>query len=141
MIVNKQEKKGGDSFKTNMMKKYVDMPYLMNEISQNILLESSSTLKSCYRQMIRLRQMDTILQNAQRQGRISFYMCCRGEESIHFVSNTVVTKFEFYSNWIISNKHLVFVSKIIQGICICIDIKRYYICSIPRTRHSHVERI
>jgi 2-oxoisovalerate dehydrogenase E1 component alpha subunit len=28
--------------------------------------------------------MDTILQNAQRQGRISFYMTCRGEEAIHF---------------------------------------------------------
>jgi 2-oxoisovalerate dehydrogenase E1 component alpha subunit len=27
--------------------------------------------------------MDTILQNAQRQGRISFYMTCTGEEAIH----------------------------------------------------------
>lgn len=34
--------------------------------------------------MVRLQQMDTILQNAQRQGRISFYMTCRGEEAIHF---------------------------------------------------------
>lgn len=33
--------------------------------------------------MIRLRQMDNIMQNAQRQGRISFYMTCRGEEAIH----------------------------------------------------------
>jgi 2-oxoisovalerate dehydrogenase E1 component alpha subunit len=33
--------------------------------------------------MVRLREMDTILQNAQRQGRISFYMTCTGEEAIH----------------------------------------------------------
>lgn len=36
--------------------------------------------------MIRLRQMDDVLQNSQRQGRISFYMTCRGEESIHLGS-------------------------------------------------------
>jgi 2-oxoisovalerate dehydrogenase E1 component alpha subunit len=30
--------------------------------------------------------MDMILQNAQRQGRISFYMTCRGEEAIHIGS-------------------------------------------------------
>ena len=41
--------------------------------SKNILLRA-------HRQIIRLREMDTILQNAQRQGRISFYMTCRGEE-------------------------------------------------------------
>jgi 2-oxoisovalerate dehydrogenase E1 component alpha subunit len=34
--------------------------------------------------MARLREMDKILQNAQRQGRISFYMTCQGEEAIHF---------------------------------------------------------
>ena len=33
--------------------------------------------------MIRLRVMDDILLAAQRQGRISFYMACRGEEAIH----------------------------------------------------------
>jgi 2-oxoisovalerate dehydrogenase E1 component alpha subunit len=36
-----------------------------------------------YRQTIRLREMDTVLLNAQRQGRISFYMTCTGEEAIH----------------------------------------------------------
>jgi 2-oxoisovalerate dehydrogenase E1 component alpha subunit len=45
---------------------------------------STNTLMRAHIQMIRLRQMDTILQNAQRQGRISFYMTCRGEEAIHF---------------------------------------------------------
>ena len=30
--------------------------------------------------------MDTILQNAQRQGRISFYMTCRGEEVRKYVA-------------------------------------------------------
>lgn len=42
-----------------------------------------NTLLRAYNLMIRLREMDTILQNAQRQGRISFYMTCRGEEAIH----------------------------------------------------------
>jgi 2-oxoisovalerate dehydrogenase E1 component alpha subunit len=36
--------------------------------------------------MIRLRKMDTILHNAQRQGRISFYMTQHGEEAIHMGS-------------------------------------------------------
>ena len=36
--------------------------------------------------MIRLRAMDYILLNAQRQGRISFYMTCSGEEAIHIGS-------------------------------------------------------
>ena len=42
-------------------------------------VESRNTLKRAHRQMIRLREMDKILQNAQRQGRISFYMTCTGE--------------------------------------------------------------
>lgn len=33
--------------------------------------------------MVRLREMDDILHNAQRQGRISFYLTCTGEEAIH----------------------------------------------------------
>lgn len=44
---------------------------------------STNTLMRAHRQMIRLREMDTIFQNVQRQGRISFYMTCRGEEGIH----------------------------------------------------------
>lgn len=44
---------------------------------------SKNTLLRAYTQMVRLREMDKILQNAQRQGRISFYMTCRGEEAIH----------------------------------------------------------
>lgn len=47
---------------------------------------SKNTLLRAHRQIVRLREMDTILQNAQRQGRISFYMTCRGEEAIHFGS-------------------------------------------------------
>lgn len=41
-----------------------------------------NTLLRAYRQMIRLRKMDTILHNAQRQGRISFYMTHHGEEGL-----------------------------------------------------------
>jgi 2-oxoisovalerate dehydrogenase E1 component alpha subunit len=63
------------------------------EFEQNVLLQPSknpfadtnthNTLTRAYRQMVRLRQMDEILLNAQRQGRISFYMACRGEEAVH----------------------------------------------------------
>ena len=38
------------------------------------------------KQMIQLRTMDTLLLEAQRQGRISFYMTSTGEEAIHFGS-------------------------------------------------------
>jgi 2-oxoisovalerate dehydrogenase E1 component alpha subunit len=48
--------------------------------------QNDNTLMRAYRHMIRLREMDNILQNAQRQGRISFYMTCLGEESIHIGS-------------------------------------------------------
>lgn len=41
---------------------------------------SKNTLMRVYRQMVRLREMDTLFQNVQRQGRISFYMTCHGEE-------------------------------------------------------------
>lgn len=47
---------------------------------------STNTLLRAHRQMIRLRKMDTILHNAQRQGRISFYMTQHGEEAIHMGS-------------------------------------------------------
>lgn len=69
-------------------------PNYAAEIDNNALLfpsrhnyadiESNDTLYRAYTQMIRLREMDKILQNAQRQGRISFYMTCQGEEAIHF---------------------------------------------------------
>lgn len=36
--------------------------------------------------MVRLRTMDALLYEAQRQGRISFYMTSTGEEAIHFGS-------------------------------------------------------
>ena len=49
-------------------------------------LMNSNTLLRAHRQMIRLRKLDTILHNAQRQGRISFYMTQHGEEAIHFGS-------------------------------------------------------
>jgi len=48
--------------------------------------QSDNTLLRAHRQMIRLRKMDTILHNAQRQGRISFYMTHHGEEAIHMGS-------------------------------------------------------
>lgn len=46
--------------------------------------DSKDTMNRLLRHMLRLREMDSIFQNAQRQGRISFYLTCRGEEGIHF---------------------------------------------------------
>lgn len=72
-----------------------------HEISQSGLLEASrhpypdtgstNTLLRAHRQMIRLRQLDDIMLNAQRQGRISFYMTCRGEEAIHMGAASALT--------------------------------------------------
>ena len=71
-------------------------PLHADEVEQNRLLfpskypyadtDSDNTLHRAYTQMVRLREMDKILQNAQRQGRISFYMTCHGEEAIHIGS-------------------------------------------------------
>lgn len=36
-----------------------------------------------YQHMVRIHYLDDILYNAQRQGRISFYMQAQGEEAIH----------------------------------------------------------
>jgi 2-oxoisovalerate dehydrogenase E1 component alpha subunit len=68
-------------------------PFQAHEINSSGLLRTASnpypdtnsnnSLLRAHRQLIRLRMMDTILQNAQRQGRISFYMTCTGEEAIH----------------------------------------------------------
>lgn len=55
-------------------------------------VQSRNTLLRAHLQMVRLREMDAILQNAQRQGRISFYMTCRGEEAIHIGSASALTR-------------------------------------------------
>lgn len=45
-------------------------------------LEEELALKM-YQMMVRVQYLDDILYNAQRQGRISFYMQANGEEAIH----------------------------------------------------------
>lgn len=65
---------------------YPDMPLKEGEED-----DAKNTLLRAHRQMIRLRQMDTILHNAQRQGRISFYMTHHGEEAIHMGSASALT--------------------------------------------------
>ncbi len=47
---------------------------------------SNETLVHMYKTMIRLETMDTILYNAQRQGRVSFYMTNYGEEAVQIGS-------------------------------------------------------
>lgn len=44
--------------------------------------DTANLLLKCHQYMIRLKEMDDVLLNAQRQGRISFYLTCRGEEAI-----------------------------------------------------------
>lgn len=43
-----------------------------------------------YKQMVMLNSMDKILYESQRQGRISFYMTCYGEEATHFGTATAL---------------------------------------------------
>lgn len=79
-----------NKFRSNLQQMY---PMHAEEFAHNGLLhpaprdfqdvQSNNTLLRSFRQMVRLRQMDDILLNAQRQGRISFYMTSRGEEAIH----------------------------------------------------------
>jgi 2-oxoisovalerate dehydrogenase E1 component alpha subunit len=52
---------------------------------------SNNTLLRAHQLLVRLRTMDTILQNAQRQGRISFYLTCTGEEAIHMGAASALT--------------------------------------------------
>jgi len=79
------------TFRASLGERY---PNQSSEIERNGLLllsklvytdtNSKDTLKRLLRHMLRLREMDTVYQNAQRQGRVSFYLTCRGEEGIHF---------------------------------------------------------
>mmetsp|Transcript_473 Transcript_473/g.737 ORF Transcript_473/g.737 Transcript_473/m.737 type:complete len:560 (-) Transcript_473:129-1808(-) len=68
---------------------YPDMP--LNKEEAEAADDVKNTLLRAYRQMIRLRKMDTILHNAQRQGRISFYMTHHGEEAIHMGSASALS--------------------------------------------------
>ena len=53
---------------------------------------SDEQIVGMYRTMIRLETMDDILYNAQRQGRVSFYMTNFGEESIQIGSAAAMTE-------------------------------------------------
>jgi len=92
--------KEGDlgALRTHVMQHH---PFLGSEFSRNPLLQpadndypdlaTKNTLLRAHRQIVRLREMDSILQSAQRQGRISFYMTCRGEEAIHIGAAAALT--------------------------------------------------
>jgi 2-oxoisovalerate dehydrogenase E1 component alpha subunit len=63
----------------------------MNEKGQFIksdyqLIHSNETLIKMYKTMVTLNVMDQIFYDAQRQGRISFYMTAFGEEATHIGS-------------------------------------------------------
>ncbi len=57
---------------------------LVNKPSRKFINEETAV--SLYEVMIRLHTMDYIFYDAQRQGRISFYMTSYGEEAIHIGS-------------------------------------------------------
>eukprot|EP00590_Aulacoseira_subarctica_P002321 CAMPEP_0172420898 /NCGR_PEP_ID=MMETSP1064-20121228/7207_1 /TAXON_ID=202472 /ORGANISM="Aulacoseira subarctica , Strain CCAP 1002/5" /LENGTH=455 /DNA_ID=CAMNT_0013161041 /DNA_START=151 /DNA_END=1518 /DNA_ORIENTATION=- len=61
-------------------------------LSQNALYTDPALLQRALVIITRLRQMDDLLLNAQRQGRISFYMSCRGEEAIHVGAASALDK-------------------------------------------------
>ena len=50
------------------------------------------TIVEIYRKMVTLNMMDNILYDAQRQGRISFYMTNYGEEATHFGSAAALVR-------------------------------------------------
>eukprot|EP00804_Cyclotella_cryptica_P002361 CCRYP_004068-RA/>CCRYP_004068-RA protein AED:0.35 eAED:0.38 QI:289/0/0.5/1/1/1/2/0/496 len=97
----------------NIVKPKDDVPrgiwpvFRMMEIRSSALLHPSAheypdmttnphnTLLRAHRQMIRLRKMDTILHNAQRQGRISFYMTHHGEEGLLIGSASALNSKDF----------------------------------------------
>ena len=63
-------------------------------VSEKYAPESVFNKSSClamYRTMQRLSVMDNVFLNAQRQGRISFYMTSSGEEATHIGSATALT--------------------------------------------------
>lgn len=80
------------NLRKNLLERHVDRQSFISQSdlfqpSQNVYSDvpdehSRNTLLRCHRTIIRLREMDDILLNAQRQGRISFYLTCRGEEAM-----------------------------------------------------------
>lgn len=87
------------AFRASLCQKY---PYLSSEIERNGLFHpsdveytdthSKDTLRRLLRLMLRLREMDNTFQNAQRQGRISFYLTCRGEEAMHLGATSALER-------------------------------------------------
>mmetsp|Transcript_22323 Transcript_22323/g.31538 ORF Transcript_22323/g.31538 Transcript_22323/m.31538 type:complete len:446 (-) Transcript_22323:113-1450(-) len=51
---------------------------------------SNEQLVEMYSCMVQLNAMDNVFYNAQRQGRVSFYMTCYGEEAIHIGSAAAI---------------------------------------------------
>ena len=75
----------------NIYKSYAETSASIGESKLSTQNDKNVTLLRAHRIMTRLREMDDILLNAQRQGRISFYLTCRGEEGIHIGSAAALT--------------------------------------------------
>lgn len=82
--------------------------------------------------MVRIHSLDDVLYNAQRQGRISFYMQAAGEEAIH------VGKAHFHH--VVSNsRHYFFL--VFFRLCFCSFQQGHGFCSVQRAGCTAVERI
>ncbi len=75
----------------NTLKSYANTYSSLTQHTSSTLKNKNSILLRTHRIMTRLRQMDDILLNAQRQGRVSFYLTCRGEEGIHIGSASALS--------------------------------------------------
>nr|CCA17948.1 2oxoisovalerate dehydrogenase alpha subunit putative [Albugo laibachii Nc14] len=61
----------------------LDLEGNLTDTTSTPTMKQNTTVQS-YRKMICMKTMDSILYDAQRQGRISFYMTCYGEEAVSF---------------------------------------------------------
>ncbi|EPS73362.1 hypothetical protein M569_01393, partial [Genlisea aurea] len=64
-------------------------------VSTNFVQINKETALKMYRDMVTLQVMDTIFYEAQRQGRISFYLTTNGEEAINIASAAALKSEDF----------------------------------------------
>lgn len=133
-----------EEFRTVLQEQY---PFHAKEIEASGLLQpsrlpyadtnSKNTLMRAHRQMVRLREMDTIFQNVQRQGRISFYMTCHGEEvsqGFLFNFNAKLGRPAVKLNVYLCAKGHSF------WFCLSFGPSGHSVCAISGSRSPHVER-
>lgn len=71
--------------------KFLLLPTLSTNFSISICQVNKEVAVKMYGNMVTLQIMDTIFYEAQRQGRISFYLTSIGEEAINIASAAALT--------------------------------------------------